>query len=59
MRITATYADERELEALVSKAGRAFGLSAGPARRARAARVSRDREDDASSSSSGATRGDV
>jgi len=52
VRITATYADERELEALVSKARRAFGLSAGPARRARAARVSRDREDDASSSSS-------
>ena len=52
VRITATYADERELEALVSKARRAFGLSAGPARRARAACVSRDREDDASSSSS-------
>ena len=52
VRITATYADERELEALVSKARRAFGLSAGPTRRARAARVSRDREDDASSSSS-------
>lgn len=52
VRVTATYADERELEALVSKARLAFGLSAGPARRARGARASRDREDDASSSSS-------
>ena len=53
VRITATYADERELEALVSKARLAFGLSAGPARRARAARDREDDlEDDASSSSS-------
>ena len=52
VRITATYADERELEALVSKARLAFGLSAGPASRARRTRASRDREDDASSSSS-------
>ena len=43
VRITATYADERELEALVSKARRAFGLSAGPARRARRARFARPR----------------
>ena len=53
VRITATYADERELEALVSKARLAFGLSAGPARRARDARdLEDDLEDDASSSSS-------
>ena len=57
VRITATYADERELEALVSKARRAFGLSAGPARRARASARSTSATRSSGSTSSASTSG--